>query len=147
MPDGFFTRECRFKDAEGDYIEDSFLLDDRNRFVAAIYSIYWQVEKTTFVEQNTSAGDSEPTYHVVEDETDDSFYTKWYSHLNYTRQEYQKIAMQLWYWRDRLWEMIRTEYPISKYCLDIQGNSLIMVQTFKKGDEDKNPYLIDLAIA
>lgn len=78
---------------------------------------------------------------------EDSFYTRWYSHLNYTRSEYQKIAMQLWYWRGRIAELITTEYPITRYCLDIQGNSLVMVSTFKPGEEETSPYLIDLAIA
>lgn len=55
--------------------------------------------------------------------------------------------MQLWYWRDRIEELITTEYPISKYCLDVQGNSLILVQTFFKDDEEKNPYLVDLVVA
>lgn len=55
--------------------------------------------------------------------------------------------MQLWYWRDRIEELITTEYPISKYCLDVQGNSLILVQTFFKDDEGKNPYLVDLVVA
>jgi len=78
---------------------------------------------------------------------DDSFYTRWYSHLNYTRSEYQKIALQLWYWRDRIWELISIEYPMTRYCLDVQGNSLILVSTFQDGDDEKNPYLVDLAIA
>ena len=86
-----------------------------------MYSIYWQ--------------------------TEGSFYTRWYSHLNYSRSEYQKIAIQLWYWRDRIEELITTEYPITKYCLDIQGNSLILVQTFKENEETTNPYLIDLTLA
>lgn len=75
------------------------------------------------------------------------FYLDWYSHLNYTRAEYQKIAMQLWYWRDRVKEMIQTEYPITKYCLDIQGNSLILVSTFRQEEFDSNRFLIDLSIA
>ena len=95
----------------------------------AIYSIYWQTQ-------------------VGEDpDSPDSFYIKWYSHLNYTKSEYQKIAMQLWYWRDRIVELITTEYPITKYCLDIQGNSLVMVSTFKPADENEDQYLIDLTIA
>ena len=53
----------------------------------------------------------------------------------------------MWYWRDRILELIGNNYPISKYCLDIQGNSLVMVQTFTKEDEDTNTYLIDLMIA
>ena len=43
--------------------------------------------------------------------------------------------------------MITTEYPITKYCIDVQGNSLILVSTFRDGDESSNPYLVDLAIA
>ena len=55
--------------------------------------------------------------------------------------------MQLWYWRDRIKELISTEYPITKYCLDIRGNSLIMVSTFGENEYETNPYLIDLQIA
>lgn len=98
-----------------------------SKFVWEMYSIFWQVRKW-------ADGSS-------------TFYLKWYSHLNYTRVEYQKIAMQLWYWRRRVWELIRNYYRISKYCLDIQGNSLILVDTFKVGDDESNPYLIDLAIS
>ena len=36
-------------------------------FMRELYSIYWQLDE-------------------VDDE--DTFYTRWYSHLNYTRQEY-----------------------------------------------------------
>ena len=36
-------------------------------FTKELYSIYWQLDR-------------------VDDE--DTFYTRWYSHLNYTRQEY-----------------------------------------------------------
>lgn len=53
----------------------------------------------------------------------------------------------MWYWRDRIAELITTEYPIRRYCLDIQGNSLILVEIFKRGEEESNPYLIDLTIA
>ena len=55
--------------------------------------------------------------------------------------------MQLWYWRDRIAELIMNEYPITRYCLDIQNNSLVLVSTFNGSDVDKNPYLIDLRIA
>lgn len=109
-----------------------------NPFLRAIYSIYWQKD-------TLPCGYDKNESKVIYDE--DTFYIKWYSHLNYTRVEYQKIAIQLWYWRDRIVELIRTNYPISKYCLDIQGNSLILVQTFTKEDEDRNPYLIDLMMA
>lgn len=43
--------------------------------------------------------------------------------------------------------MIRSEYPITRYCLDPQGNSLIMVSPFKEEECETNPYLIDLTIA
>ena len=75
----------------------------RDDFVAAIYSIYWMDMNTKYVDGTEV----------------DSFYTKWYSHLNYSKDDYQKIAMQLWYWRDRILELIQTNYPITKYCLDI----------------------------
>ena len=103
-------------------------LNAQSGFIKAIHSVYWQ---------------------LIDDEIYETsdFYLKWYSHLNYTRVEYQKIAMQLWYWRRRIWELIKNDYDISKYCLDIQGNSLILMDTFKKGDEETNPYLIDLSIA
>ena len=117
------------------------LVAERHEFIAAICSIYWQEKTTKLHEWNSS----ENRWDVVSEE--DSFYTKWYSHLNYTRSEYQKIAVQLWYWRDRIAELITTEYPITKYCLDIQGNSLIMVSTFHAGEEETNPYLIDLTVA
>ena len=54
--------------------------------------------------------------------------------------------MQLWYWRDRIKELISIEYPMTRYCLDIQGNSLMLVETFKPEDESTNPYLVDLEI-
>lgn len=81
-------------------------IGDNSDFIRGIYSIYWQLDKV---------------------DGKDTFYTRWYSHLNYTRKEYQKIAIQLWYWRDRIRELITTNYPITKYCLDIKGNSLILV--------------------
>ena len=108
-----------------------------SEFMKAIYSIYWQVD-------------------------DYPFYTKWYSHLNYTRLEYHRIAIQLWYWRDRIYELITHNYPITKYCLDIQGNSLVLVSTFGDGSDyvlgeqddqpnyketESNQYLIDLTVA
>ena len=55
--------------------------------------------------------------------------------------------MQIWYWRDRIKELISTEYPITKYCLDIRGNSLILVSTFGDGETDTHPFLVDLQIA
>ena len=101
-------------------------------FIRAIHSIYWQLSSglPKFAEYEVSR-----------------FYLDWYSHLNYTRAEYQKIAMQLWYWRDRVKEMIQTEYPITKYCLDVQGNSLILTSTFRQDEFDSNRFLIDLSIA
>ena len=75
------------------------------------------------------------------------FYSKWYSHLNYPSAEYQKIAMQLWYWRERINDAITTTYPITRYCLDVQGNSLILVSPFRDSEMDSNPFLIDLRIA
>ena len=106
-----------------------------HRFIAAIYSIYWQLDYQDMYGESCDNTENE------------TFYIKWYSHLNYTRSEYQKIAIQLWYWRDRIVELIQTEYPITKYCLDIQGNSLILVSTFKDGEEETSPYLIELAVA
>ena len=103
-------------------------LNAQSKFVKAIHSIYWQLKDNKIYETS-------------------DFYLKWYSHLNYTRAEYQKIAMQLWYWRRRIWELIKNDYDISKYCLDIQGNSLILMDTFKDGADATNPYLIDLSIA
>ena len=67
------------------------LVAERHEFIAAICSIYWQEKTTKLHEWNSS----ENRWDVVSEE--DSFYTKWYSHLNYTRSEYQKIAVQLWY--------------------------------------------------
>ena len=99
-------------------------------FVKSIHSIYWQLPVD-------SIGDYQPS----------DFYTRWYSHLNYTRHEYQRLAMQLWYWRDRIKELITIEYPLTKYCIDVQGNSLVLVSTFKDGDEGENPYLVDLVVA
>ena len=55
--------------------------------------------------------------------------------------------MQLWYWRDRIKELISIEYPITRYCLDVQGNSLVLVSTFQNGEEESNPMLVDLQIA
>ena len=43
-------------------------------------------------------------------------------------------------------ELITTNYPIKKYCLDVQGNSLILVSTFNESDLDNNPFLIDLTV-
>ena len=123
LPNGFFNEErkkpMRFKAGQ-------------QEFVAAIYSIYWQDDSTWFSDENNPKP---------------SFYYRWYSHLDKTKKEFQKMAMQLWYWRDRIKETITTRYPISKYCLDTQGNSLILVQPFNESDKESNPYLIDLAIA
>ena len=117
----------------------------RDDFLAAIYSVYWQQPTTTLLVRSEVDSQGRALYKKASE--GHSFYTKWYSHLNYTRSEYQKIAMQLWYWRSRILELIRTEYPISKYCLDIRGNSMILVNTFADGVEKSNPYLIDLQIA
>lgn len=131
----FFTNDLAVKDTDKkDDKERKRAYFGSHKFIAAIYSIYWQLNNKDLYGNDYAEGD-------------ESFYVKWYSHLNYTRTEYQKIAMQLWYWRDRIVELIRTEYPITKYCLDIQGNSLMLVSTFKEEDEESNPYLIDLAIA
>lgn len=106
-----------------EFFDDAEGLDDGiSNFVKEIHSIYWQSD------------------------VDGTFYEKWYSHLNYTKEEYKKIAIQLWYWRRRIWELARNEYPIERYCIDIRGNSLILVQTFKTDDDQTNPYLIDLKI-
>ena len=107
----------------GETTREHVFIKGSEDFLAAIYSIYWQEQRTAFaVEYDGKLHlESEPY----------SFYTKWYSHLNYTRSEYQKIAIQLWYWRDRIKELISTEYPITKYCLDVQGNSLVLVSTFR----------------
>ncbi len=123
LPEGFFTNNLAVKDSDSkEKREEKRAYFNSHPFIAAIYSLYWQTD-------------------------DHPFYTRWYSHLNYTRTEYQKIAIQLWYWRERIVEMITTEYPITKYCIDVQGNSLILVSTFRDGDESSNPYLVDLAIA
>ena len=115
-------------------------------FVEAIYSIYWQIKENPVYEYR-KVKDNPEKWKWVEVSSKQSYYLKWYSHLNYTRVEYQKIAMQLWYWRERICELIQTDYDIAKYCLDVKGNSLILMHTFKDEDYEKNPYLIDLAIA
>ena len=123
-----------FKNPSSEFDDDE--IDEMNDwvdFIKAIHSIYWQLTDDVVWQKGTYAISK--------------FYLKWYSHLNYTRAEYQKIAMQLWYWRKRICELIQTDYDISKYCLDIKGNSLILMHTFKDEDYEKNPYLIDLAIA
>ena len=132
------ARNIAFDDGNIREMEHVFL-EGSEEFLAAVYSVYWQEQKTIL------AVEVDGTFYRKSEK--DSFYTKWYSHLNYTREEYQKIAMQMWYWRDRVEELITTEYPMTKYCLDIRGNSLMLVQTFKEGEEKENPYLIDLAIA
>ena len=130
--------EVKDETGEKKKIDGAFADDDK--FVAAIYSIYWQEEKTQFatVHDGKYVRDGDPV---------DSFYTRWYSHLNYTRSEYQKIALQLWYWRDRIKELISTEYPIVKYCLDIRGNSLMLVSTFNVDEIETSQYLVDLQIS
>ena len=134
IPAGFHTDELSVKDNDDkERINKKVKYFLNHRFIAAIYSVYWQYDNVKMY------GEEVPGL-------EDNFYIKWYSHLNYTRSEYQKIAMQLWYWRDRIVELITNEYPITKYCLDIQNNSLILVSTFKGSDEESNPYLIDLRI-
>lgn len=98
---------------------------EKHPFIDLVNSIYWQVDAK--YEGN-------------------SYYVRWYSHLNYTRTEYQKIAIQLWYWRKRIVELISKEYPIMKYCLDTMGNSMVLVSTFGKDECQGNPYLVDLTI-
>lgn len=120
------------------YNSDIDKLNAQSGFIKAMHSIYWQL--TDGISQPLN-DDGHDIYEVS------GFYLKWYSHLNYTRVEYQKIAMQLWYWRRRIWELAKNDYDISKYCLDIQGNSLILMDTFKSSDNESNPYLIDLSIA
>lgn len=120
------------------YDEEIIALNEQSDFIKAIHSIYWQLTED---QKYTLSDDTSCTYAIS------LFYRKWYSHLNYTRVEYQKIAMQLWYWRRRIWELIKNDYDISKYCLDIQGNSLILMDTFKEGAEESNIFLIDLSIA
>ena len=91
-----FTLPNRFFNSEIDPTnEDDLKYLNNHPFISAIYSIYMQSDD------------------------DQSFYTKWYSHLNWTRAEYQKMALQLWYWRKRVVELIASPYPITKYCLDI----------------------------
>ena len=77
----------------------------KHPFVEAIYSIYWQIKENP-VYEHKKVNDNPEKWEWVEVSTKKSFYLKWYSHLNYTRAEYQKIAMQLWYWRKRIVELI-----------------------------------------
>ena len=123
---------------------DNCFISGEHDFVAAVYSIYWQTQKTRLVQQTRRDGEKR---YFRELPSKDSFYTRWYSHLNYTRSEYQKIAMQLWYWRDRIVELATIEYPITKYCLDVQNNSLVLVSTFIPKYDDQNPFVVDLNIA
>lgn len=140
IPEGFFSQELDVPDSWDMNLQDPRKCKLANPFIRAIYSIYWQKDNLSWIEVDSSGS----TRLVSEDNT---FYTKWYSHLNYTRVEYQRIAIQLWYWRSRLVELMTTNFPITKYCLDVQGNSIVMIQTFSKEDEQTNPYLIDLRIA
>ena len=117
LPEQFFIG------GEGKPIDDI----SNNPFLNALYSLYWQRNERT-------DGDGW------------DFYTKWYSHLNYSRTDYQKIALQLWYWRERIVELIGTEYPMTKYCVDVQGNSLILMETFSADEDESNPYLVDLQL-
>ena len=148
LTDAFFNGGVRIdnvllKDGTVSRLDGAFAHGGQE-FLAAIYSIYWQKETTTFVRQESGVNSQSKAYSFVEAETADSFYVKWYSHLNYTRSEYQRIAMQLWYWRDRIVELATTEYPIAKYCLDVRGNSLILVSTFRPDEDETNQFLVDL---
>lgn len=107
------------------HIHDHFTQwsNDPDKFIYDILSIYWQYAE------------------------EDTFYRRWYSHLNYTRAEYQRIALQLWYWRDRVAEVCRGNCPIARYVLDAQGNSIVLVQTLSDQDAERNPYLVDLKVA
>jgi hypothetical protein len=70
-----------------DPASDSFSVSDTNQymsdkaFIKAIHSVYWQLTDNV---KDKKSGD------VYES---DKFYLNWYSHLNYTREEYQRIAM------------------------------------------------------
>lgn len=57
-----------------------------------MHSIYWQLSEDIddFVIDNQKES---PTYGESLTYKVSKFYLKWYSHLNYTRAEYQKIAM------------------------------------------------------
>ena len=127
LPSWFFERPNETEEYPRGNRDDEKTASD---FIWELYSIFWQIKKWKYTDGNI----------------EQTFYLNWYSHLNYTRVEYQKIAMQLWYWRDRICELIQTDYDIAKYCLDVKGNSLILMHTFKDDDYEKNPYLIDLAI-
>ena len=87
LPDWFFDRPDRIDEQKRVERDDDKVACD---FIWEIYSIFWQIKEWRYPD-----GDMRQT-----------FYLKWYSHLNYTRAEYQKIAMQLWYWRDRIVELI-----------------------------------------
>lgn len=43
-------------------------------------------------------------------------------------------------------ELATTEYPIAKYCLDVRGNSLVLVSTFRPEEDETNQFLVDLQI-
>ena len=96
MPTGLFVQNGL--DANG--IQEKMEYLAMRPFVEAIYSIYWQIKDNPVYGYDSEEGK------WVEVSTKKSFYLKWYSHLNYTRAEYQKIAMQLWYWRKRIVELI-----------------------------------------
>jgi hypothetical protein len=89
LTEDFFRHSVSRKIADGNGQEISkehVFIKGKEDFLAAIYSIYWQEQNTVFAIEDDDGKqhyDSEPY----------SFYTKWYSHLNYTRSEYQKIAI------------------------------------------------------
>lgn len=89
IPDGFFTNELGVKDGKSTWsteLEKERMKCLSNPFIRAIYSIYWQLGEIAWLDE-----DENSRTRVVSDES--TFYTKWYSHLNYSRLEYQKIAM------------------------------------------------------
>ena len=87
LPDWFFNRPDGIDEQKREERDDDKVACD---FIWEMYSIFWQIKK----------------WRYPNDDMRQTFYLKWYSHLNYTRAEYQKIAMQLWYWRKRIVELI-----------------------------------------
>ena len=80
LPDWFFKEPTQFgKEANEKHMEYFLGKGDYvgkpHPFVHALYAIYWQMDEID--------GFGHP------------FYIHWYSHLNYTRSEYQRLAMQL----------------------------------------------------
>ena len=92
LPDWFFVSPDVISFTDAEYTDFNAYIHE-HPFIKAVHSVYWQLKDTVVLE---SGQEYEP----------DDFYLKWYSHLNYTRLEYQKIAMQLWYWRNRIVELI-----------------------------------------